>query len=98
LRTVALLGKSTIKNAAVVSYRVLLLFFTIGCATIYIWLKAITLLCQATFIAGSIWLCIGIAILNFFFGQGDSFSPLYVTIIGAAVIGQAWKYSRIRAH
>ena len=32
---------------------------------------------------------IGIAILNFFFGQGDSFIPLYVTIIGAAVIGQA---------
>ena len=36
--------------------------------------------------------CIGIAILNFFFGQGDSFIPLYVTIIGAAVIGQAGKY------
>jgi hypothetical protein len=73
-----------------------MLFFTIGCATLGVWLKAITLLCQGRFIVGSIWLCIGIAILNFFFGQGDSFSPLYVTIIGAAVIGQAWKYSRTR--
>jgi hypothetical protein len=32
-----------------------------------------------------------IAILNFFFGQGDGFIPLYVTIIVAAVIGRAWK-------
>src|SRR5262249_33466442 len=38
-----------------------------------------------------------IAILNLFFGQGDSFTPLYVTIIGAAVIGQARK-RRILTH
>jgi|SRR5882762_11182893 hypothetical protein len=81
--------------ALLVPIGVLLLFFTIGCATLGIWLKAITLLCQGRFIAGSIFLCIGIAILNFFFGQGDSFSPLYVTIIGAAIVGQAWKYGRI---
>src|SRR5262249_1452048 len=31
-----------------------------------------------------------IALLNLFFGQGDSFISLYVTIIGAAVIGQGW--------
>jgi|SRR6516162_7734217 hypothetical protein len=71
---------------------VLLIPFTIGSFTLYIWLKAIILLCQGRFIAGSLLLCVGIAIVNFIVGDGTSFIPLYSVIIGTAIIAQAWKH------
>ena len=85
------------ENFALVSRWRLLIPFTIGSFTLYIWLKAIVLLCQGRFIAGSLLLCVGIAIVNFIFGDGTSFIPLYSVIIGTAIIAEARKHF-VHAH
>jgi hypothetical protein len=72
-------------------FGVTLLMLTGLLVMLKIWLLAIIRLCEGQFIKSGFWLCLGIMLLNLFFGEGDSFTPLYVAILGLALIADIGK-------
>lgn len=65
---------------------VLLLLVSLGLFTLLAWLKALLHLCEGQFINSGLWLCFGIMLLNFEFGEGErwhacSGAPVPIAIV-----------------
>jgi hypothetical protein len=64
----------------------LLLMLAAGLFALTIPLRIILYLCEGRFIRAGFWLCLGIALINLFFGEGESFRPLYIAIMTLALV------------
>jgi hypothetical protein len=75
---------------------IVLLMLALALFTLQIWLKTIINLCEGQFIRGGLRLCLGILLVNLFFGSGESYTSLYITImvlaVGAAIGKFLWPY------
>jgi hypothetical protein len=91
-----LLGSSLLLVVSIAS-----LILALGLFTLQVWLKAIICLCEGQFIRCGFWLCLGIVLINLFFGSGESYSSLYIAIMilaFAAAIGKfLWHWQQRRA-
>src|SRR5215467_13551966 len=75
------------------------LLLVLGLLTLQVWLKAIICLCEGQFIRCGFCLCLGILPVNLFFGSGESYTPLYITIMVLALAAAIGKfYLRWRQH
>jgi hypothetical protein len=71
---------------------IVLLMLALAGFTLQIWLKAIINLCEGQFIRGGLQLCLGILLVNLFFGSGESYTSLYITIMVLAFAADIGKY------
>jgi hypothetical protein len=71
---------------------IVLLMLALGLFTLNVWLKAIICLCEARFIKCGLCLCLGIMLVNLFFGSGESYTSLYITIMVLAFAADIGKY------
>jgi hypothetical protein len=82
-----LLGSSLLLVVSIASLLVALVLFTFN-----VWLKAIICLCEGQFIRCGFRLCLGIMLVNLFFGSGESYTPLYITIMVLAFAADIGKH------
>jgi hypothetical protein len=68
------------------------LLLALGLFTLNVWLKAIICLCEGQFIRCGLRLCLGILLVNLFFGSGESYTSLYITIMVLAFAADIGKY------
>jgi hypothetical protein len=92
-RTMLLLG-----SAFLLVIGIALLMLTLALFTLQVWLKAIICLCEGQFIRCGLWLCLGIVLINLFFGSGESYTPLYITIMVLALAAAIGKFLYLRQH
>jgi hypothetical protein len=71
---------------------IVLLMLALALFTLQIWLKTIINLCEGQFIRGGLRLCLGILLVNLFFGSGESYTSLYITIMVLAFAADIGKY------
>ena len=71
---------------------IVLLMLALALFTLQIWLKTIINLCEGQFIRGGLRLCLGILLVNLFFGSGENYAPLYITIMVLAFAADIGKY------
>jgi hypothetical protein len=86
-RTMLLLGSAFLLVISIASFLLVL-----GLLTLQVWLKAIICLCEGQFIRCGFWLCLGILPVNLFFGSGESYTPLYITIMVLALAAATGKF------
>jgi hypothetical protein len=79
-------------SAFLLAIGIALLILAFGLFTLQIWLKAIICLCEGQFIRCGFWLCLGMLPVNLFFGSGESYTPLYITIMVLAFAATIGKY------